>query len=134
MSHNVILHTKVEISHQAKSAMGDLPRRDRRLLKCLLRRLRNNSLFKVFQIPAKPETQSEFVKGRAWLHTLHSSVAIFKLKGAVLHLVDLLLEVQEYKIMWLEFVVIREMNNKYQHKQSLRYQSVPDDRYKYRLP
>ena len=131
MSHSVVLHTKVKVSQLAEEAMEGLPRRDRRLLDHLLRRLRRNSLFKVFQIPAKSETKSAFVKGRAWLHALDSAVALFRLKGAVLELVDLL-TTQTYKIVWLEFVVVREMEQKQQHMRTLKQAMGPNDRYRYR--
>jgi len=131
MSHNVIAHTNVKVSHQAKKAMGDLPRRDHRLLSHLLKRLQRNSIFKVFQIPAKSETKSAFVKGQAWLHTLHSAVAIFRLKEAAIELVDVLVNLAEYKVVWLELVVIREMEKYHQRLRALTMKIVPNDRYRY---
>lgn len=111
--------------------MGDLPRRDYRLLCHLLKRLQRNSIFKVFQIPAKPETKSAFVKGQAWLHTLHSAVAIFRLKEAAIELVEILVNLADFKVVWLELVVVREMEKHHQHWQALTMKIVPNNRYRY---
>lgn len=90
MSHNVIKHTKIEISHEAKEAMGDLPRRDRRLIGHLLKRVKRQSIFKTLQTPALPRTQTAFVQGELWLHALETAIAFFRFEGAVLRLIAII--------------------------------------------
>lgn len=118
MSHNVVKHTKVEISLEAQDAMGGLPRRDRRLMKHLLKRVRSQSLFKVLQTPSLPETQTAFVRGELWIHALETAIAFFRLEGAVLRLIAI---IGRAELRWMtdliraiEQLVIWEMEEQWQ--------------------
>jgi hypothetical protein len=125
MSHKVVKHTKIEISQDAESAMGDLPRRDRRLMRHLLKRVKRQSIFKVLQTPSLPATQTAFVKGELWLHALDSAIAFFRLEKAVLRLIGIISRAELYRlsevIRTIEKLVIWEMEQQWQ-KSPVRHQ------------